>query len=243
MRGVKYFGVYLIFGILFGLSFVFADPIPPHTVDPKYTTRMILSSNVKSHNAIAGNLTELLVNFTDITKTWHGYYGNITGKITLSNANNMSFYDWAVTTPSGAIFAVEDTITDWSGIKCFNFTAQAPELNLSALEAALGCSGAPDCVSATFNTNTHTTIKVGTKSFSNQCPATKTNVNNGASKSFDEILLYEPTKSVVVFAASIFADSTGFDNTQTDFQMLVGVDGHGSKAGTPKTYYFYLELA
>lgn len=222
--------------------FVIADPVPFHDLTEQGDYRRSLGS-AQSNNAYAGNTTELSANFTSITKTWQGYFGNITGKIVLDDANNMSMYDWDVTNPTGNIFAANETISDWSSIQCFNFTANGTvDINLSKYEQILDCAGDADGVNETFSTTTHATIYVGSQTFTNECPATKTYVNDGASTSFDEVLLYEPNNDIVVYAAVIYNDNTGFDNTPTDFQMLVGENGHGSAASTTTQYYFYVEL-
>ncbi len=220
------------------------DPVAVLGIQRGSDTRADLSTEGETTNAKAGNVTSLIINFTGITETWQGYYGNITGKIVLDNADNKSMYDWTVNSPTGNIFAVNESISDWSSVDCFNFTASSPELNLSSLESALGLdSSDADGVDETFNTTTHATVYVGTNSFTNQCPATKLYVDDGSSTSFDNVLLYDPTTKNVIYTAVIYQDSTGFSNTNVDFQIIVGENGHGSAAGTKTPYYFYFQLA
>ncbi len=196
----------------------------------------------KTDSAKAGNVTEINASFLQVTKSWAGYYGNVTGTIVLDNSDNMSMYDWSVATPSGTIFAVNQSVTSWSNVQCFNYSNKGTEINLSHLESSLGCNGSDDCVDETFNTNTHATITVGTNTFTNVCNATKTYVNDGASTDFDEALLYEPDANLVIYATVIQDNQNGFDNTPADFQLLVGENGHGSAASTTTPYYFYIEL-
>jgi len=191
--------------------------------------------------AYAGNITAIYPNVTTNTNSWQGYYGNVTAQIVLDNANNLSMYDWDVTSPSGVIMAVNETIADFSGIKCFNFT-DPDDVNLTILSGEIiNCTGNDDCVNETFTSEVHDTFTIGTLSFTNECNATKSNSDDGASTSYDQILLYEPTADLVIYAGLLHNDETAFDGGLADFQLLVGEDGHGN---TDKTsYYFYLELS
>jgi len=220
---------------------IVAVPVPPLDIQEWDSRRS--PPSVSSVAAQAGNITELLINATVITKTWQGYFGNITGKIVLDDANNKSMYDWNIVTPQGEIYAANETVDDWSSIKCFNYSASAPELNLSKLEQILDCVGDADGVNETFTTKNHPGFWVGSTYISpNTCWSTQTYVNDGTSNNFYEVLLLEPNKNIIVYTSIINASKTGFDNTLTDFQMLVGENGHGSAASTTTQYYFYVEL-
>lgn len=242
MNKVKIFGVLVLLG-LFTMSFVNASPVSPTTLTRNGASTKTDFPSAKTLDAVAGNITSVTINATSVTKTWQGYYGNVTGTIVLDNSQNKSMYDWEQTSPTGQIYAVNASISDWSGIECFNFTAHSPAINLSHLEAHLGVGETDaDGVNETFSTTTHDAFDVGSVSISaNSCHATRTYVNDGASTDFQNVLLYEPTDKLVVYTGLIHQDTTGFDNSPHDFQLLVGEDGHGNTATTQ--YYFYVELS
>jgi hypothetical protein len=124
-----------------------------------------------------------------------------------------------------------------------NYSANAPELNLSALENQLNCAGDADCVNQTFSEQSHPEFFVGTKKIeADSCWSTQTYVNDGLGYNFYEVLLLEPAGNTLIYASILNASSTGFDDTKTDFQMLVGVDGHGAAAGSTTQFFFYVEL-
>ena len=72
--------------------------------------------------AWAGNVTGLNISAQSITQAWQGYFGNVTGIITLDDSYNRTLYDWTLADPEGEVYAANDTVT-WTNIQCFNFTA------------------------------------------------------------------------------------------------------------------------
>ncbi|MFH1133640.1 MAG: hypothetical protein V1735_04055 [Nanoarchaeota archaeon] len=72
----------------------------------------------------AGNVTGITITATTMTQAWAGFYGNITGTITLDDANNNTMYDWAVASPEGEIYASEATAIDWTtgNVRCWNYS-------------------------------------------------------------------------------------------------------------------------
>ena len=242
MKPIQVLGIIMLIAIAVSIR-VRADPVPISDLGTPVDSRGDYSGlTALSDEAYAGNITSLEPNVTSITKTWQGYYGNITAKIVLDNANNKSMYDWDVANPTGTVFAVNDTITSWTDIGCFNFT-DADDMNLTEYESkVLNCTGDDDGLNETFTSETHETVYVGTTSFTNECNATKTYVNDGqGAASFDEVLLYDKGEDRVIYATVIHADETNFENGQSDFQMIVGEDGHGGDTAKT-TYYFYIEL-
>jgi len=224
-----------------GTIILAAEPTPIFDFTEQDTRREIPSA--KSVNAQAGNITKMNINATVVTKTWQGYYGNVTGKIVLDSADNKSMYEWDIVSPEGEIYAANESMSEWNGIKCLNYSASYPELNLSGLEQNLDCRGDADCVNETFTSKNHPGFYVGsTHIAADTCWSTQSFVDDGSSQNFYEALLVEPTNNVVVYAAILNASQQGFDNGLTDFQMLVGENGHGSAATTKTPYYFYFEL-
>ena len=66
------------------------------------------NDTAQDDEALAGNVTEITITGFTITQTWQGYFGNITGSITLDDGSGNTLYDWAADasfSPIGEIYA------------------------------------------------------------------------------------------------------------------------------------------
>ncbi len=228
---------------------VLAVPGGPNNITVENSERRTnFSTGVKQIEAQAGNVTQLSINTTILTNRWQGYYGNISGTITLDDADGNTMYDWDGTSgfsPVGEIYAANFTVSDWSDVVCVNLTpggtsADGPSLlNLSILEDMYGMGGNDsDGIDETFSFNESVTI--GTTTL-DSCPATYIYQSDSQSTgTWNETLLTENATTTVIFAAEVEQDTIGFDGNLWDFQMIVGENGDVD--GTT-TYYFYVELA
>jgi len=203
--------------------------------------------------AYAGNITEVNLVGTTKTQTWQGYYGNITGTITLDDALNNTLYNWNLASPEGEIYAANTTIDFSSGnIICFNYSDDVPAAytSLSELETSLGATTYDaDGVNETFSDSlTHTSFYSSTNfidgsSSDSACPAVRlfNSTEESTAGLFEEMLLYDKTNHVVIYTSILEDNEYGFTNQIIDFQMIVGEDGHSGDT-TTTTYYFYVEL-
>lgn len=245
-------GLLLVLVLLMSVSFALAASVPegPTTLTIESTSRRT-AVNSPTLNALAGNVTQLTVAATTVTQTWQGYYGNVTGTITLDDANNNTMYDWALASPEGEIYASQATVTWTSGnVKCFDFdmtdSGYSAFVMLSELETSLGLASSDiDGVDETFTEGTnYDSFYVGEYQINVDCPETQT--YNGTEEkdtnSFQQVLLYDNTSNQIVYTTIIEeTEPVGFNDLAWDFQMLVGENGHnGNIATTP--YYFYVEL-
>ncbi len=224
---------------------VTALPEGPGTFDQVRESRRAAVGS-QTDEAFAGNVTELDIAAVTVTQTWAGYYGNVSGTITLDDSAGKTMFDWALASPEGEIFAVNSSTTpDWNNIECFNFTADENEVNLTQLEGVLGlASDDVDGVDETFDEVTHPTFYVGEQTITtNTCPGTNIyDESEAQSADFRQVLLYDTTNNNMVYTALLEeADTLGFDNEYHDFQMLVGEDGHNADVAITD-YYFYVEL-
>jgi hypothetical protein len=232
------------------------------SVNNTNTSSGTVSSTAGNDSAQAGNVSELVLYGASVTQTWQGYYGNVTGGITLSDSASNVFYNWSLASPSGEVYASTNQSITWSNVQCFNFTANGTYeddtgqagntslygTNLTQLESRFNiATGAADGVDETFSLNgtgSHDAFNVGSLSFTEgECKNTRIFDSSGAgvSNNFEEVLLYEPSTASVVFAAILENDVSGFNSKTSDFEMLVLEDGHnGDTSSTP--YYFFVEL-
>ena len=58
---------------------------------------------------------------------------------------------------------------------------------------------------------------------------------------FEEVLLYEPSTTSVIFTGLLEQDASGFDSRAHDFEFLVLENGHYGDL-TATQYYFFVEL-
>lgn len=227
---------FALLGLLLLAEAALAVPTSPTTFNRDSSSRRSETGANQQLNALAGNVTQVTVEAVSITKSWQGYYGNVSGRITLDDANNNTFYNWSLATTDGEIYASRETSPTWASAAC------ADNAQIAAEETALGQSATDnDAVSVTFtNTTNHPAFDVGTVSITaNDCSAANMFDNNGAQTSeFFNVLLYEG--SHIVYTALMQGGATGFNGQTWDFELLVGEDGHGDSSVTP--YYFFVEL-
>ena len=216
-----------------------AAPYGPDTISRDNDQRRTnFDGGVKQIEAQAGNVTQLTINTTILTERWQGYYGNISGKVTLDDANGYTMYDWSAGSgfaPVGEIYAANQSISSWGDVVCLNLTGNGvvgqDGPNTTILETMYGMDvDDADGVDETF-TGTKD-IVIGTTTLTS-CPATNMYVNNvSQSALWNETLLLENNTAVstVIFAAQTEQNANGFNNQTWDFQMIVGDNGEDAIA-------------
>jgi hypothetical protein len=218
---------------LFCFGFVLAEPFGAQ-VTPGDTSRADIDETAGNHSAFAGNVTELTIFGFSITNTWQGYFGNVSGAITLSNSAGNAMYNWTFASPNGQVYASVNETINWSSLVCYDLA------NVADLESAYNVpSSAGDGVDETFNLNNHAAFSAAGNDFSGgDCNNTQL-FNDAGVGTFDVVLL-EDTDAKVIFTSLLSQDTTGFDGNSYDFQMIVLEDGRGNTDTTP--YYFWVEL-
>lgn len=238
-----------LIAILVLLSFaVLAVPQGPTGIKEGTDERRAVSDSTEGtlKQAQAGNMTALILNSTRITSRWQGYYGNVTGEITLDDASNNSLYSWELITPQGEIYAVNHSTTPtWTEVACFNFTDDSQNVTLTELEDSLGITDQYDKegVNETFNITYTDSFNVGSTAVSGtDCKIAGLFVNSAYdSLSFNETILHQNRSGeMVIYVSFVENSAAGFSGAPLDFQMIVGEDGDED---TAKNYYFYIELS
>lgn len=218
---------------LLTISTVLADP-GNVTITEGPSEKGNLVSTEDTTAAEAGNITHLDIDWTRLTSVWQGFYGNVSGSITLESAAGEQFYEWNSTTMEGEIMATRDSITDWTAINCTNQTHWETE------EAALNIdTSSVEGVNETYDAYVHPEFAIGTKTFDvNTCRAVRPFVSGGIEGSFYNVMLNTDIDTTV-YVAILAEDTTAYDDAEVDFELLVPVD---KDTGTA-TYYFYVEIA
>lgn len=239
--------VAFIFAMLF-VSNVYATlPEGPSTISMQNSSRRTPASS-QTLNAIAGNVSQISIYGTTVTQSWQGYYGNVSGNITLDDSSNNTLYNWPVTHPEGEIYASTSPI-DFSigNIACYNFTKSGGSyLNLTAYETSLGMDESnTDGINETFTLGTtYDDFYAGLNFINSSCPETQL-FNSSEQKNpnqFQEVLLYDLTSNKVIFTSILeHVPVLGFNNQYWDFEMIVAEKGLAGDTETT-TYYFYIEI-
>ena len=254
----------------FMISVVIADPSGPNTFTIDSQSRMNTSGLGGSADSAvwAGNISRITISGMSLTTHWAGFYGNITGTITLDDENNKTLYNWSNSDPQGEIIATTATIVNWSNgpasdegsanrknLRCWenshplNFGLSdngSEDTNRTELEHTFGLSvNDVDGVDETFlAANNHRPFTIGSANFTaNHCPATNMfNINETQTGvDYEEVMLYDDTNNAVLWTALISNNSLGFTGGQTDWEMMVLENANGTDTA-PTTYYFYVEL-
>ncbi|MBI2133953.1 hypothetical protein HYU11_04695 [Candidatus Woesearchaeota archaeon] len=192
-------------------------------------------------NTTGGSISTIDINGTQQNLRWKGYVGNVSGKLTLDDANNNTIFDWSIGAASGEVFATRNPgSVNWSGINCSNST------HLSTEDINMNHTNPSDNITRTFSQTSHSEMYVSTNLIrQNSCYSLKTYVNDAPQSSvFEEIVLYDGTNLTngnTVYATKLEQDSAGFDGRTYDFQMIVPEIGAPSWRSST-AYYFYVEI-
>ena len=244
-------------------------PEGPTLITNESSTRRVANGNM-TQSASAGNISKISITGTAVTQSWAGFYGNVTGTVTLDDSDGSTLYDWALVDPEGEVYATTATSVDWSSgnVLCWNFTnsgvAYSNYTTLDNYQKLLGQNLLdPDAVNNTFSIATsHTQLYVGSYYIAgvtggdmiqdSACPNVKllNSSSENSSLVWEEIILWQDsledstaTEAQLIFASIIMSgnENLGFDGEIYDFQMIVGEDGHNGNT-SDTTYYFYVEL-
>jgi hypothetical protein len=209
-------------------------------------------------DAQAGNVTELSLVGISTTESWQGYYGNISGEITLEDVNGYVFYNWTTAEPKGQIYSSTNGVIDWLNIRCFDWTGQP--ITLASEEARYGISPeSPDGINETFiDDNLNSDIYVGSSNISGNATVFGITCHTSNPYQYDsqnnnkdnfENFLLEDEAGALVFGTVIennewnnVTDLVGYDNQPHDFQLLVAENGHQGEEDTNTPYFFWAEL-
>ena len=167
---------------------VFAAPSGPTITFISNETKQPASARLI--NTTGGSITTLALNATTQNPRWKAYVGNVTGSLTLDDANDNTIFDWTLTNVIGEVYATRASGNiNWSGTNCSNST------HISFEEKALNHSNKDDNITKTFNSQTHDGFFVGTRQIlQNTCFSVHTYVNSTSQQTaFEEVVLYDGT--------------------------------------------------
>jgi len=241
--------VLLTVGILFQLAIALeTDPTGVQTITRGVSSTFNGSQyTLQNTTAEAGNITQLTLASIGPTRSWQGFYGEISGEIVLEDANGNTMYNWTAAEPTGVIYAsVGNTIT-WGDVACMDDADNVTRASEEALHDMASDDG--DGVTETFTNNNHPTIYIGATAITG-CNTTWTHVNSAPqSARFAEILLEDDTNDYGIYATVIenkdngnSTEIIGFDGATHDFQLMVPENGTDNNQ-VLTTYYFWAAIS
>lgn len=233
--------ILLIAGLIVLSSVILAAPQGPRNIKNLSASQQTTMGAKAAPNNPRGTITTMTINVSQQTSSWKAYVGNITGKITLDDADNYTIYSWPVGAAKGEVYATrKSTTVAWASLKCANISVTETEQTSLSHSQAAG-----DAINRTFTNITHPAFYAGAVAF----PAKSCNKsadlyrNDTANPStWHEVLLYDSTNIVY---ASIINDTAKSYNTKHrfDFQMIVAENASSVANPAAITYYFYVELS
>lgn len=225
-------------------------PLGVRTITPGASSRLNTSLHPPANltTVTAGNITEINLTAISTTKSWAGYYGEITGTLTLEDSEGYVFYNWSTVEPKGEVYASINNTIDWAQVVCFAFDGSAGNFDVDDAEDWYGIqSDDDDGINETFS-EISAQYQVGT-TIVNNCPATQPYRSGlgGGHTDFENSLLTD--QDVLIFAAIIEnneadneVDVVGYNGVTHDFQMLLAENGQDGFEDTSTTYYFWAEI-
>ncbi len=217
---------FLIISMLVSAILVYGIPDGATVVKGIAQTKPATSSG--SVVAQGGNITNVNLTATVQTNVWQGFFGEVTGSITLRDASFDQMYSWSLNGLTGEVFASRNSSIPWGSVagvtKC-------------TIDEALTGTGS-DRVNRTFKQNASLSpFTIGTISVTSACE-TFTYVSNATQQtSFQEIIV-NTTGVRSIYATKIYSNTTGFDGKRHDYQMIVPE----TSTSAVTTYFFFVEL-
>ena len=179
---------------------------------------------VEGNNVAQGGYINNL-NLTSETQShlWQGYWGEVSGNITLEDSSGRKMYNWNWdNTDAGEVYASEDSTPTWTSIVAGSTT------NVKYV----GGSGISDSAVDTFTSTSTWTVANKTVT---SVPSTSTYNYTGGS-AFNMGILSDGAD--IVFVSTLYNNINNFKNSTSDFQIMVPVN-----ETVTVTYYLWLELS
>ena len=216
-----------------------AIPEGPSITYVSNTTRIVENATLREDDE-KGTITTINLDSLQQNQRWKAYVGNVSGKLTLMDADGYAIYDWTLNNVfSGNVFASRNGTINWGNLDCATsgqITTETTFLN--------HIPGADDTINATFNSTDHASFFAADISHSG-CFYTPTYVNGtpqsqNSTARFQQMLLADNVSNSIVYTTRIENSQMGYNPDYTfDFQLIVPESG---TIGVNVDYFFYIEL-
>lgn len=181
------------------------------------------------NQSAGGYITQIdLYEQTNQTQNWQGYYGNVSGIITLSGDGGNEMYNWSVNVTNRSIYAIaNDDFTAWDTL----FPA-----NITLLDQLwFNSTVMPDTIKNTYKSGDGNRTFVDTSINASHVHTTKGFLDH-VIQSVDPASV-TATIGDVLWAAVVVDPQENFKGGLSNYELLVPVN-----SSSPEKYYFYMEL-
>ncbi len=209
-----------------------SGPIAPQNITVEQTSRGNENTDPISADGQGGNTTEIDLEMRQITGTWQGVYGNLSGQTTLSTADKQVFYNWSFKNFSGEIYASRAQDVNFITVEC------GQDAHIAQEDAFIGSTGEGDAVNNTFTQHNHPAFNTGPINLTDDsCPSTNVFTASGQDTTrYYQVLMVDGANNTI-YTSILEHDGPGFDGNANDFQMLVP-----TRQDVVETYYYWFEL-
>lgn len=180
-------------------------------------------------NATGGLTRNINISTVTQTTAWQGFFGDITGNVTLSDSSGDTLYRWNWSIADGTLFATQASAVNFANISAVNTCSI--DQNITGTDS--------DRVNNTFTASSNSQfIIAGITIAANSACRTNTYINNATQSTRFEEIIVTANGATPIYASKIENNIQGFDGNTHDYQMLVP----DSQNSTTTTYYFYAEF-
>lgn len=197
------------------------------------TTETVLPRTGEISNRSAGGFITQIDIYPQFNQTqnWQGFFGNVSGVITLKGNDEMEMYNWSVNMTNTSIYATtEPVFTNWTTL----YNANITNLDLLWFNGTIMA----DTVANTYKTFT------GNRTFVNtSLDAYHVQTLRG----FDDYVIQSVpdvgTKNDVLWDALVTESKPNYKGGYSNYELLVPVTNNNTVGDTyGDTYYFYMEI-
>lgn len=207
-----------------------ADPQSPSA---EFTNETRYTPAAENHSAVGGNITKVVITGDVLTSKWQGYYGTVSGILTLRDDGGNYMINWTWDASKGGnVLATTNSSPDWSS--AFDVAAG------SEVDTAWSFTGNDTDSAANTFTDTNKTIKIsGTPVGATACAYTYNATGSGIWSTVAVTGLNDTAyKDDYLFAGIMIDSGNSYNDQAVDFQMIVPTP----EDGTSEKYEFYIEL-
>jgi hypothetical protein len=196
-----------------------------------------------SNQSKGGYLTEIdIYPVLNQTQNWQGFYGNVSGIISLKNPDGQEMYNWSMNMTDTHIYATTNSnFLNWTNLYNVNLT------HLDYLW--FGNKVMADTIEYTYKTKTSNRTFVNTSLNASHVETIAGFHDYVIQSAIDTAA----TKTDVLWAARVDAGKVNYKNQSSNYELLVPVDNNNSRYNgnntyyspgdvVGDTYYFYMEI-
>ena len=216
-----------------------AVPEGPSITYYSNTSRIVENATLREGDD-KGTITTISLDSLQQNQRWKAYVGNVSGMLTLQDADGYAIYDWTLNTSIvGNVYASRNGTINWGDINC------STEAHIISETTFLNhVATADDTINATFNSTNHAPFYAADL-LMEECRFTPTYVNDtpqpqDPTAAFPQMLLSDMGSGSIIYTTRIGNANMSYnENLFFDFQLLVPESG---TIGVNVNYYFYIEL-